>query len=156
MTKSVGTVTLKLKIFNIEKWFSFLIINNDNFKEDLLLGLDAIQYFRLCQDENFNITQKNSVNNLLLVNTHDTVNPEIKNILQLNQAVFAKSKFNVGIVKNYEAKIKLTENEFLAKKPYKCFFESKKEIESQIQDLLKADSIEDFLQSLCCSRLACL
>lgn len=54
----MGTVNLIIKIGNVKENFSFFIIKSDNFKEDLLLGLDVIQKFRLCQDENFKITQK--------------------------------------------------------------------------------------------------
>lgn len=143
ITKSMGTATLNLKIGNIEKLFTFFIIKSDNFKEDVLLGLDAIQNFRLCQDENLKIAQKCNVNKPILVNMHDAVDTRIDNILYSNRAVFAKSKFDIGIVKNYEAKIKLTENKFVAKKPYKCSFDNKKEIESQIRELLKVGLIEE-------------
>lgn len=57
-TKSVGTVDLKLKIGNVVKISPFFILRSDNFKEDFLLGLDVIQQFKLCQDENLKISQK--------------------------------------------------------------------------------------------------
>lgn len=74
---------------------------------------------------------------------HNIVNKDIETILQRNHMVFAKSKFDIGIVRNYGAKIKLTENKFVARKPYKCSFQDKTEIEAQIQALLKADLIEE-------------
>ena len=56
--------------------------------------------------------------------------------------VFAKSKFDIGITKNHEATIKLKENKYISRKPYRCSFEDKIEIEQQIEALLKAGLIE--------------
>lgn len=77
------------------------------------------------------------------MNTHCTIYDKVKKIIQANHAVFASSKFDVGKVKNYEARIKLNENKFIARKPYKCSIDDKKEIENQIKELLKADLIEE-------------
>lgn len=50
--------TVKLKIGPIEKLVTAYVVKNDNFSFDFLLGLDAIQAFRLIQDENLKIFQK--------------------------------------------------------------------------------------------------
>lgn len=151
ITKSKGTVTLKIKICEIEKDFTFFILKNDNFKEDLLLGLDLIQQFKLCQDENLKISQKykktvneSSVRDDYTKTTKENknINSNLENILQ-NDKIFAKSKFDIGIIKNYEATIKLMENKYIARKPYKCSFQDKIEIEKQIDELLKAGLIEE-------------
>lgn len=51
-------VKLKIKIFNIEKDVNVLVINNENFKFDFLIGLDLIKDFKLTQDEDLCIAQK--------------------------------------------------------------------------------------------------
>ena len=53
-----GIVWLKIKIFEIEKDARFFVTKSNEFSYDLLLGLDNIAKFRLCQDENLKISQK--------------------------------------------------------------------------------------------------
>lgn len=55
--KSIGTVNLKIKIFDVEKHVNIFVIDEDNFDYDFLVGLDCIQIFYLTQNENLNITQ---------------------------------------------------------------------------------------------------
>ena len=45
--------------------------------------------------------------------------------------VFAKDKFDIGTVKDYEATIKLTENKYIAKKPYWCSIQDRTETEAR-------------------------
>ena len=49
----------------------------------------------------------------------------------------------MGTVKDYEATVKLTENRYILKKPYRCSFQDKLEIEKQVEDLLNAGLIEE-------------
>ena len=56
-------VTLKTKIFYIEKHVDILVIDEENFDYDFLIGLDCIQKFHLIQNENLNITQNVRNNN---------------------------------------------------------------------------------------------
>lgn len=49
----------------------------------------------------------------------------------------------MGKVKNYEAQIKLTENRYIARKPYRCSFKDIQEIEKQITELLKRRLIDE-------------
>jgi len=56
--KSSGLANLKIRIFNIEEKTNVVIVDDENFKYDFLIGLDMITKFKLCQDENLNITQK--------------------------------------------------------------------------------------------------
>lgn len=51
VAKSEGIVSVLIKIFDIEKYFPFFIVKSRRFKDDLLLGLDLIQPFKLRQDE---------------------------------------------------------------------------------------------------------
>lgn len=51
-----------LKIHNIEKVINAHIIKNVNFFHDLLIGSDAIREFKLIQDDELNILQRNAEN----------------------------------------------------------------------------------------------
>lgn len=148
IAKAEGTITLKIKICNIMSNFSFFIIKSNTFKEDLLLGLDLIQRFKLCQNENLKITQKGEIIKDLIVNLNqlqdnNEISNNIQTILRKNENIFAKTKFDIGIVKGYEATIKLIENKYISRKPYRCSFQDKIEIEKQIKELLKAGLIEE-------------
>lgn len=124
VTKSEGTVTLPIEIGNITENFSFYIIKSNHFKEDLLLGLDSIKKFKLCQDENLKISQKNEINkNIYPKSTKEKINNNcstgnqltLEDILKKNKNVFADSKFDIGITKDYEASIKLIQKKYVAK-----------------------------------------
>lgn len=56
--KCFNKIKLPIKIHKIEEEIEAHVIKNDNFSYDVLLGLDAIQKFRLIQDENLNILQR--------------------------------------------------------------------------------------------------
>lgn len=58
MEKAIGMVTMKVKIFKIEKKVNLFVIDKDNFKYDFLIGLDMIRDFKLIQNENLEIIQK--------------------------------------------------------------------------------------------------
>ena len=53
-------VTLKIKIYDIEKTMDIFVIDNENFHYDFLIGLDCIKDFKLIQDEKLNILQCNN------------------------------------------------------------------------------------------------
>jgi len=56
--KTNGMVTIKIKIFEIEKQVNIFVIDSENFKYDFLLGLNMIKKFKLIQNENLEITKK--------------------------------------------------------------------------------------------------
>lgn len=56
--KTNGLTTLKVKIFEIEKSVNVYVIEDKNFVYELLVGLDMIKTFKLIQDENLKISQK--------------------------------------------------------------------------------------------------
>jgi len=58
------------------------------------------------------------------------------NKLKKYRAVFAKDKYDIETVKNYEAWIDLIIDKYCCKRPYRCAIEDKKEIEQQITKLL--------------------
>jgi len=149
VAKSEGIVSVLIKIFGIEKRFSFFIVKSRRFKDDLLLGLDLIQAFKLRQDENLKITQnyklseEEKVNmNIIEEKKEHTIN-NLEDILLEYEESFAKDKFDIGRTRNSEAAIRLTVNKYTAKKPYKCTIEDKIEIEKQIKKLLKAGLIQE-------------
>lgn len=67
---------------------------------------------------------------------------EIDKLIEKYKAVFAKDKYDVGTVQDYEAHIDLMVDKYCYKRPYRCTPEDRKEIESQISTLLKENLIE--------------
>lgn len=57
--------------------------------------------------------------------------------------IFAKDKYDVGQVKNYEAFVDLQVEKYCSKRPYRCSLYDKEEIEKQIGQLLKNNLIEE-------------
>lgn len=149
-SKSEGVVSLKLRIFDITEIIKFFIVKSSSFNENVLLGLDCIKKFKLCQNEHLIISQNldkkvNVVQNasaLIDFSNFDST-PEVRRILDTYKDAFAISKFDVGLVNNMEARIKLTENKYVSKKPYKCSLQDQIEIESQIKELTNAGLIEE-------------
>lgn len=74
--KTSGLTTLKVKIFNQEEKVDVYIIDEKNFKSDFLIGLDLIKKFKLIQDEELRITQKEKQNNEK-INTDEKMRREI-------------------------------------------------------------------------------
>lgn len=56
--KTSGLTTLKIKIFELEKNVDVYIIDEQNFKYEFLIGLDMIKEFKLIQNEELQITQR--------------------------------------------------------------------------------------------------
>lgn len=167
---------IHLKIGEIEDSIKVIVVKNNNFNYDLLLGLDAIKKFNLIQDENLQIKQKleNEIINIEMIKegenpginltkdelendkTHiedyfkkemNHLNEEktkkIKTLINKYLQCFAKEKFDVGTMGDTEAQIKLKEDKFISKKPYRCSFPDRKEIDSQIAKLLEHGLIEE-------------
>lgn len=184
--KPVGIVTLKIKIFQIEKMINVFVIDKHNFDHDFLIGLDCIKSFKLVQNENLQITQKltkeirqnnknipgftgdkiekqhfftNENNDECKVNFNEGVEitnfnivvnhldaqqqSKIDELISKYKSLFAKDKYDVGSVKGYEAHIDLLEDKYCSKRPYRCNFEDKKEIEHQVSKLLEKKLIEE-------------
>lgn len=53
-------VTLKIKMYNIEKCMDIFIIDNENLNYDFLIGLDCNKNFKLIQTEELKIIQCNT------------------------------------------------------------------------------------------------
>lgn len=150
-TETLGLITIVLKNFDISKNWPFFVIKSKSFQHDILLGLDAIKEFKLCQDENLKISQKldekctlhnqNKINTTT-INVKTNSKTSLDYLLDKYKTVFAEHKYDIGTVKNYEATVKLLKNKYVARKPYKCSLQDKEEIDTQIKSLLKAGLIE--------------
>ncbi|KAK9886419.1 hypothetical protein WA026_016698 [Henosepilachna vigintioctopunctata] len=68
---------------------------------------------------------------------------QIQRLIDKYDNVFAKDKYDVGTVKEYEARIDLLVDRYCSKRPYRCTIEDKIEIENQIANLLKNNLIEE-------------
>jgi len=187
--KTKGIVNIKIKIFNIEKQIEVYIIDEENFENDFLIGLDIIKQFKLIQNEKLQITQqkidmqgkkdgveeiptgkktnlklsdkdytnKDTTKQSINFNEHvDKNNFEIKidhldqpekteihKLLEKHKSIFAKDKFDIGTVNEYEARIDLLVDKYCCKRPYRCTIEDKKEIEDQVSKLLEKKLIEE-------------
>lgn len=161
--KTDGLIKIKIKILNIEHYINVFIIDNENFKYNFLIGLDCIKKFKLIQNENLEIEQKDSeskeIMNKYQINFNEHVKESTFNVLTNHlkhdeeekimklidkyKNIFAKDKYDIGTVKDYEARIDLTIDKYCSKRPYRCTIEDKKEIENQIKELLKRNLIEE-------------
>ena len=68
---------------------------------------------------------------------------EIEEMIEEYKTVFAKDKYDIGTVTDYEAHIELLVDKYCSKRPYRCTIEDKKEIEEQISMLLKKNLVEE-------------
>ena len=174
VNKTDGMITIKAKIFNIEKEIDIFIVNNESFNSDFIIGLDMIEKFQLIQDEKLNVTQKIPeytgkniqkkdqkddietqkfrVNFNEFINTYFEININhltidkksiIDEMLEEYKSMFAKNKYDIGTVKNYEARIDLITEKYCSKPPYRCSQEDREEINGQIKQLLNHALIED-------------
>lgn len=55
---------------------------------------------------------------------------KIEKLIEKYKTVFAKDKYDIGTVKDYEARIELIVDKYCSKRPYRCSIEDKKEIET--------------------------
>lgn len=172
VTQTKGLVTIKVKIFEREEYIEVFIVERDDF-EDFLIGLDIIKKFKLIQDENLQISQKTEtqigkrINTLdkkegieeIKVNFNEHVNEDesrmnlghldgikkmkIEKLIEKYNTIFAKNKYDIGTVTDYETRIDLLVDKYCSKRPYRCTIEDKKEIENQVAKLLENKLIEE-------------
>lgn len=171
--KTNGLITLKAKILNEEKNINAFILESDEFDHDLLLGLDTINKFRLTHNEDLNVIQQKENKKDISTKKEETINLAKEYEVNFNEGIdvnqftaktehlhpdqrnqvltvlndyntnFAKNKYDVGKVKNYEAFIDLQVEEYCNKRPYRCSIEDRIEIEKQVAELLKHGLIEE-------------
>jgi len=94
--KTNGLTKVKIKIYKIEKVVDVFIIDKQNFKYDFLTGLDIIKEFKLIQNEDLQITQK------------DDLNPQDKTIVEYKS--IKEKTTNPGTTKPMDARENIYEN----------------------------------------------
>lgn len=109
-------------------------IKNDLITQKIENTKHLVNYNEHVKEENFNI----SINHL----DYDKQS-KIDDLIRKNAFVFARDKYDIGTVTDYEAHIDLLMEKYCSKRPYRCTFEDKKEIESQITKLLETKLIEE-------------
>lgn len=92
---------------------------------------------------NFNEHVKPEEFNISINHLNDEEKALINELVENNKSVFAKDKYDVGSVKDYEAHIDLITDKYCSKRPYRCSIEDKKEIERQVSKLLERKLIEE-------------
>ncbi|GBP37081.1 Retrovirus-related Pol polyprotein from transposon 297 [Eumeta japonica] len=78
-----------------------------------------------------------------LSHLNDQQQCEINNLIDKYKSSFAKNKYDIGTVREYEARIDLMINKYCSKRSYKCSIEDKKEIEEQVGELIENKLIEE-------------
>ncbi len=157
--KILGIAQVQLKIFNIERIVYVFVLDSPDNNHELIIGLDLIRAFKLCQNENLVISQKigkikvKRNCNVACINSIEFVanlshlgaekQRQVAEVIHRFNFAFAKDKFDVGRVSSHEAAVKLSEHKYVYKKPYRCNVVDQKEIEDQVTALFKAGLIEE-------------
>ena len=158
--KVIGISKVRVKIFKLSYDVIVFILDSKNLKKNILVGLDLIERFRLVQTHKLKVYQKKfrwqrykHTSRKFIVNfvemsadlSHLDKNKSnvLGNVISNFNHAFAKDKFDTGMVKDHEARIKLTENKYVYRKPYKCNIIDQQEIENQVSKLLQAGLIEE-------------
>lgn len=93
---------------------------------------------------NFNEHVKDEEFNMDLSHLNNEQKSDINKLISKYKSSFAKDKYDIGTVKNYEAHIDLLVDTYCHKRPYRCSLEDKLEIEEQVSKLLERDLSENF------------
>jgi len=118
----------------IENKISLQNINNNPKKEKEVINEYQINYNEHIDTKKFQI----SVDHLKMKQR-----AEIEKLIYKYKTAFAKDKYDIGTVRDYEAHIDLMTEKYCYKRPYRCSIEDKKEIEKQIAKLLENNLIEE-------------
>lgn len=110
--------------------------NKDNTSKEVKNEINSrsINFNEHINEEEFKIRMKN-------LNTQQQ--SEIYKLIDTYKSTFAKDKYDIGTIREYEARIDLLVDKYCSKRPYKCSVEDKKEIEEQIAKLLDHKLIEE-------------
>ena len=104
--------------------------NEQNMVEDKFL----INFNENIENKNFDI----QINHL-----NCSQQSKIDKLIQKNKSIFARDKYDIGKISDYEAHIDLLEGKYCSKRPYRCTIEDRKEIEQQVTKLLDRKLIEE-------------
>ena len=81
---------------------------------------------------NFNENIENKIFYIQIKHLNCSQHSKIDELIQKNKSVFARYKYDIGKISDYEAHIDLLEEKYCSKRPYRCTIEDKKEIEQQV------------------------
>ena len=168
-----GLIRIRIKIFNIEKEVEVYIVEREDFEDFIIgLDLIPIFKLRLNENLEISqkVDEKIEEPKIILreiksktmncsVNFNEHVETDefrikiehldkekkvkIERLIDNNKSVFAKDKYDVGTVNEYEARIDLIVEKYCSKRPYRCNIKDKEEIEKQIAKLLEKNMIEE-------------
>ena len=85
---SVGRAFLKVRIGKITSYIDFQVIKSDKFDYELLIGLDAIKRFKLMQDENLNVLQRDRETYIRLEKPKNLIRFEESKLNLINKSDF--------------------------------------------------------------------
>lgn len=68
---------------------------------------------------------------------------KVDKLIDEYKSSFAKDKYDIGTVKNFEARIDLIVDKYCSKRPYRCILKDREEIEKQVTRLLDAKLVEE-------------
>lgn len=107
---------------------------NHSSKKELNKNEISINFNEHINEENFELN---------MCNINSQQQTEINKLIEEYKSSFAKDKYDVGKVRDYEARIDLLVDRYCSKRPYRCSIEDKKEIEKQVGKLLEENLIEE-------------
>lgn len=114
---TIGMITVKVKIIDIEQNINVFVIDQKNFDYDFLIGLDCIEKFGLIQNEKLEITQ----NSLSIINQNNILREKLKTT-QIIPCSLGKNVEEKNIDKNNnDDKYKINFNEHLESVDFKFF-----------------------------------
>lgn len=147
-----GRIQCDLTIGQVSRPFKFYVISN--LSTNIIIGLDAIQQFKLTLNSSMTITQDKIRINTTQVTETTTSEPmrineqldkdeqkQISLILDRHQKVFSSGKFDVGHLADVECEINLTDNIPINIRPYETSETQRAAINEQIDQLLQSGII---------------
>lgn len=109
----------------------------------MLIDMKDIDNYEKNYTINFNEHVKENDFQIKIDHLNENQKSEINKLIDKYKSIFAKTKYDVGTVREYEARIDLLTDKYCSKRPYRCTVEDKKEIEEQISKLLEKELIEE-------------
>ena len=143
---------ISLKIGKITKDIEVHIM--ERMKEQLLLGLDTAEHFKLTVDlKNRSVSQEHPSKDVIMTEKTSKENEisealtpkqdkKLQQVLQKYKDIFAKDKTDIGTIKVEQHSIALNNNMPIHQKPYRTSQADNQEISRQITDLLKKGLIQ--------------
>ncbi len=118
---------------------------NSNNNITLLSSTDETNENSINNEVNFNEFIPTELFEAKIDHLDDDKKKILENLIDEFSTVFAKDAYDVGTVKDHEARIVLYEDRIVTKKPYRCSFEDQAEIECQVAALLKIGLVQESL-----------